>query len=269
MRRLAGQERGFTLVEMLVASTLSVLVLLAAFSLVSASERASKRVRDRIDSTQRGRIALDQMTQQLRAMACRPPAGAVGYTSPIVSATDDQIVFQTNIVNPAKMDPNKLAASGQNTAAAQSAAFDADQRRLTAVRAGGVLTGIREERGYNATTGAYTQTRMLVTGIGQARPSSSATPLPVFTFFPYTSDPTAAPAPLSASAGLSATDKLRVAQVRVAFRSRPSEPSSDPQTNVDLQSSVYARTFDTQTAGSSSQPVPGSAATFERTFRCQ
>ena len=55
--------------------------------MVDVSQRASSRVEARVDSTQRGRVAMEQVTQRLRSQVC------LGSASPIVSATDTDVTF--------------------------------------------------------------------------------------------------------------------------------------------------------------------------------
>ena len=57
MPRSRSSEAGFTVVEMLVVSLVAGIVLLALANMLDASQRASARITQRIDSSQRGRVA--------------------------------------------------------------------------------------------------------------------------------------------------------------------------------------------------------------------
>ena len=58
MRELTRQQSGFTLVELIVTMLVGMIVLTALFGLVDVALRASKRVDNRVESSQRGRLAL-------------------------------------------------------------------------------------------------------------------------------------------------------------------------------------------------------------------
>jgi prepilin-type N-terminal cleavage/methylation domain-containing protein len=83
-RRLARlrAERGFTVIEMLVAATVGSVVLIAIFSLLDFSVEQSTGTNARTDSSQRGRAAMEQVTQSLRSQVCFTPNAG---TTPAVS----------------------------------------------------------------------------------------------------------------------------------------------------------------------------------------
>jgi len=257
-------QAGFTLVELLVTMMLSLIVVGAAFALVSGTERASKTVRDRVDASQRGRLAMERITQELRAMACPEPIGGAPPASPIVSASNDQITFLVNLVN-----RDELSSADP---AVQNAAFDAEQRQLTVIRgADGNPASIREDRWVDGPA-LPPRSRTLVAGIAPLRgprpdPATPGPPLPVFSYFPYEPDPYAAPAELPAATPLLDDQRRSVAQVRVAFTVRPQEARRDELASVGLQSSVYARTY-TNRRGSVSAGS-GTATPTDRFFQCQ
>jgi Tfp pilus assembly protein PilW len=91
-RRLARDERGFTLIELVTAIAIGMVIVLAAFGLADASVRSFKKADDRVDVTQRGRLAMDQMTQRLRSLTCGVLANGNG-TDPIAEATPTRISF--------------------------------------------------------------------------------------------------------------------------------------------------------------------------------
>jgi prepilin-type N-terminal cleavage/methylation domain-containing protein len=71
----ASGERGFTLVEMLVAMSIGVVILLAAFTLLDRSFTTSAQIADRQEGLQRGRQAMELITRQLRSQVCGGAAG--------------------------------------------------------------------------------------------------------------------------------------------------------------------------------------------------
>ena len=72
LARLRSQ-RGFTVVEVLVAATIGSVVMVTIFTLLDGSLKQSNGVNARIDSTQRGRVAMETMTRELRSQVCFSP----------------------------------------------------------------------------------------------------------------------------------------------------------------------------------------------------
>lgn len=95
MRRLR-EERGFTLVEMLVVMFVGSIVLAGVASLTQVVLRQSTGIVGRTDASQRGRLVMDRMTRQLRSQVCLD----LGYVSakPALAAADrDSITFYTDL----------------------------------------------------------------------------------------------------------------------------------------------------------------------------
>lgn len=88
LRRLRREESGFTLVELLVACIVGTIVLLASFSMLDSSVILTGKVTDRVDRTQRARLAMEKMTRELRSQVC-PSAG----TSALIDAQDYSVKF--------------------------------------------------------------------------------------------------------------------------------------------------------------------------------
>lgn len=263
---LRSDQHGFTLVELLISMVLSLIVVSAAFALVSSTERASKRVVDRVDSSQRGRTAMERMTRSLRAMACpEPPAGGLG-ASPILSASTDQITFYANVVDPARLRPDATLPAAASLAA-QNAAFLPERRQLEVIRdTAGKPVAIRENRWSNGEPPAAPVVRPVISYI-EPLPLASGGVADVLRFYPYEDDPTVSPAPFAAAAGVSSANLLTVAQVRIAYRTRPSNNTRDALATVDMDGSVYARTVTNQrgsASGGSNPSIPN-----ERFFQCQ
>jgi len=69
MSRLRSEE-GFTVMEMVAAATVGFIVLAATMGLLESSVRLNTGVMAKTDAMQRGRLAMDSMTQQLRSQVC-------------------------------------------------------------------------------------------------------------------------------------------------------------------------------------------------------
>lgn len=74
IRRLATRthrdERGMTLVELLVGITGALIVLTAGFTALTIADRIQVRTADRIDATQRGRLGMERITRGIRSQQC-------------------------------------------------------------------------------------------------------------------------------------------------------------------------------------------------------
>jgi prepilin-type N-terminal cleavage/methylation domain-containing protein len=88
VRRLR-QQAGFTLVELLVAISIGSVVMLATFSMLDQSVVLTGKTQKRVDVTQRGRLAMEQITRQIRSQACpndkTPAVVGSGVTGQVAS----------------------------------------------------------------------------------------------------------------------------------------------------------------------------------------
>jgi prepilin-type N-terminal cleavage/methylation domain-containing protein len=87
-RRLRREESGFTLTELLVACIVGSVVLLATFATLDTSVKLTGNVTDRVNRTQRARLAMEVITRKLRSQVC-PSAGQ----SALIDATDYSVRF--------------------------------------------------------------------------------------------------------------------------------------------------------------------------------
>lgn len=85
-------ERGFALTELLVAMTVGLIVLLAAFLLLDRAHSASREISDRQDAVQRGRQATEYLTRQIRSQVCLG-----NTTEPITHGSADQVTFYADL----------------------------------------------------------------------------------------------------------------------------------------------------------------------------
>jgi prepilin-type N-terminal cleavage/methylation domain-containing protein len=69
-RRLRAEQAGFTLIELLVACTIGTIVMLASFALLDSSVVLTGKVTERVDRTQRGRLAMELIARELRSQVC-------------------------------------------------------------------------------------------------------------------------------------------------------------------------------------------------------
>jgi prepilin-type N-terminal cleavage/methylation domain-containing protein len=220
IRRRLRDERGFTLVELLMATVVGVGVLLAAYTLSTALLHAQTRISDRTEAIARGRTAMEQITQQLRSQVC------LGAGLPAIAYGDsNHITFYADLAN---------------------TTFVPQKRDLQF--ASGALT----ERDYSgtATTGtppftfSATPVRTRVIADRLLNQQSGGTTVPFFTYYSFDAGNPVRPANLLPTP-LSASDAARVVQIRVAFAALPTrggatyKPTGEPFT-----ANVYNRTAD-------------------------
>lgn len=118
--RLISDERGFTLPELLVSATVGVIVLLAALTLLDMSLQTQSDASARMDSVQRGRSAMNEIGQVIRAQTC------IGNGEPaIASATASSIGLTTSIA--ADMTESQAYQPLQS----RTIAYDSVNRRIT------------------------------------------------------------------------------------------------------------------------------------------
>jgi prepilin-type N-terminal cleavage/methylation domain-containing protein len=81
-------ERGFTLIELVVALAAGLIVLLALFSILDVSLRHTTAVQDRVQANQIGRIAMTKVVDELHS-ACISPS----FTPVQQGSTETELIF--------------------------------------------------------------------------------------------------------------------------------------------------------------------------------
>jgi prepilin-type N-terminal cleavage/methylation domain-containing protein len=221
----ARSEHGFTLVEMLVAVVVGSIVTLAAFTMLDRSVQLTGKTTQRVDSTQRGRVALETMTRHLRSQVC--PAAA----SSAIEYGDARKVTFWAFFRTKPFAPQRY-----------TIAWNPNNQSI-------------EETVDN---GAGTPVVKRSTLITDAR-----TPTPLFTYLAYPTSSTAYVEPtddllaLSGATSLSSDDLKRVAAIRVHFTAVPSgtQAGSTPNESTEYEDFVYARTADPDEVAGARNPT--------------
>ena len=102
MRRRLRDERGFTLVELLVAMSLALVVSTATLALVIVSGHLSSNYQDRIDANQQGRVAMERITQALNSSCV-----ASSITPVLAGSSPTQIWFYTSNTDAPEITPSE------------------------------------------------------------------------------------------------------------------------------------------------------------------
>jgi len=192
MRERLADERGYSLVELLAAIVVGSIVIFAVFGLLDTAVRLQARSVDSLDATDRGRVAIDQISQSLASRIC------LGTETSLVAAGDDGVEFYGSVA------PESSAVR-----------LVVQRRRLTVVG-----TGISEEIWTSsppqappslppASTTTPARKRVLVSGVRRVGTT------PIFRYYAYQGTP--ARPTLALPTPLSTIDRSRAVLVDVTF----------------------------------------------------
>jgi type II secretory pathway pseudopilin PulG len=222
------REDGMTLAEMLVAVTISFVVLAATMGLLSSTLRLNGGVMSKTDAMQRGRLAMDRITQELRSQVC------LNLTTPAIltGATADSVTFYSDF------GPGDLTKAPTK----RTISFDPTTGNITEAAILG--TGAAGAWTYTGTPVRHVifenavRQRRTVNGVAQD--------VPFLRYFAY--EETGTPPVLRTSQELAPplTDPAkaaRVARIEVAFGARPTGAKDDTNA-TDVEDQVTVRHAD-------------------------
>jgi prepilin-type N-terminal cleavage/methylation domain-containing protein len=212
-------QRGFTLIEMVVACAVGMVVLLALLNLLDSAQTASSRTIARVDGTQRGRVAMEQVTQRLRSQICLGAALPI-ITTDAASPTDaNSITFYSDLGNGSDFLPEKRRIYVSGT--------DLKERVIagTGLPPNTVFTAAPRDR-----TIAQNLKPAVVNGVN----------LPYFRY--YTFDAATVPQPtIELKPPLTAADPKSIVQVVVAFRV---SARKEDRVDANFVNGIYSRAAD-------------------------
>lgn len=241
LRARLGEERGFTIIEMLMATLLGSLVFLVTLNVFDNGRRASARVTDRTEVVQRGRTAMETLTKELHSQTCLGP----GYPA-ITYGDDNHVTFFAD-----------LGAADWNAAYPASPMADDTFRpeRFDLAFAGGKVTEsvylpltssswvppanpAAWTPGYSATP---VRVRVLATNLTTTK-DAQGNAVPFFRYFSFSaSDPIEPTNRLTTP--LAPADRARTVQMLLSFVAHPANPQND-SVSTTFENQVYARTAD-------------------------
>jgi prepilin-type N-terminal cleavage/methylation domain-containing protein len=215
-RRIRAQE-GFTLPELMVAMMIGMMTILAVYGVLETTMKQTTRIAGRVNATQRGRIAMDIITRQLRSQVC------YSATVPaLVSGTDDVVKFHVDL------------SDGSKPIEQHEIAFDQTARTLTER----IWPGVGSPLSFPTRT----IQRQITDGVVR-RPSPDT---PIFRYYAYNTATPPRPA-IQLPTPLSATDLARVAKIDIGFIALPPgtpvAATSAPGAST-LQNEIYVRVAD-------------------------
>jgi Tfp pilus assembly protein PilE len=207
-----ADERGTTLVELMVGLAMGMVVLAALSMVLIASMRTTDRVSARVEATQRARVTLTQITEELHS-ACIEPQMA-----PILSeSTGNKLVFvhsKGGTASAVAPTPVKSVIEYKNSTLTQ---YDY-------AWASGVSP--------NWTWSTTASERQLLTKVSPLTSGGS-----IFTYYKYSNGTQEA---LSATTGL--PEAAKAVQVKVALNALPTyQPVNDPGSDASIEDSAVLR----------------------------
>jgi prepilin-type N-terminal cleavage/methylation domain-containing protein len=225
LRQLRSDESGFTLPELITAMGIGLIVLLAAFMLLDRAVSSSTKLADRQEGVQRGRIAMELVTRQLRSQVC------LADSQPILAGDDSSVTFYANL------------SSNPNAAEKRSLRYVASEKRLYEDVYTG--TGTFPSLSFPSTpTRAKVLAHPLVPTTEKV--GSAQVARPIFRYYKYVAATTTGQLQ-QLTTPLSALDAPEVVMVNVAFAALPIrkvERTTDVIDGTTFESNVYVRLAD-------------------------
>jgi hypothetical protein len=217
------EEAGMTLMEVLVAATVGIVVMSALFGMLDTSVRLNTGVMSRTDAMQRGRLAMDVITQELRSQVCLAdltPAVAPGSSDTFVEFYND---FGEG--------------DGARTTTKRRLSFDPDTGDIQTL----VYAATADEPGSGQFTNAPAESHMRFENAAEQR--DGGVRVPFLRYYAYKWKDTRAEATEQLPVPLSALDARRVARIDIAFVARPTGADDDDH-GVELTDRIMARHSD-------------------------
>lgn len=214
LAQLRRDERGFTLVEMLVSMTMGLLVLGATFATLSVSRTQSARIIDRVSADQRSRTTLETLLQELHSSCVSIAEAPIreGSTATMIkflSRFGSEAAFSTVSLHEVSLSGSKLI---DKIYTSNTNATSADWRFTSPPVSTTLLAGVSQSEGGTA---------------------------PVFQYFKYTPQGKLSSTPLTVP--LNEADANAAAQVNVRFATAPESGSTRPGRAVDVSDGVSLR----------------------------
>jgi type II secretory pathway component PulJ len=234
--RFRSEEPGFTVVELLISMVIALAVSLATFTLIEVVMRRSGDIAARVDTTQRARTAMDQITRQLRSQVCTQRLGQPGRTIDSASPTSLTVFtdFSDETINGAALNVPDL----------RQLSFDLTGKTLTET----VTTGTRATGSIavDYSKGTVVNRRILANVVATRFADSPTNVKPIF--FRYYRYPAGATDPqpteeilkATESRALTATELQEVAMIAIDYQVLTS--TNETAGATVLQNKIYVRT---------------------------
>ena len=239
LSRLRHDQRGVTLPELLVTLIIAMTVSLATFSLIDFVMRRNGDISTRVDTVQRARTSMDQVTRMLRSQVCawRSDDAAMSGSRSLYAASP------TSVTAFADFSSETLVSGVLPAPTLRTLTLSGPTNGiLTETVTPGQWVGGKVSYTY---AGAKTTTRRVLTNLSLYRSvGTTATPTAFFRYYAFNdADPPQPVTEVGAGRALTAAELETVAKITVTFRVLGTRSSIDTGSTV-LTNDVYVRTAD-------------------------
>jgi len=216
-------QSGMTLIELVVGLSIGLVVTFASLAVLGRATTASHEIADRQEAVQRGRLAMELITRQLRSQVCLGEGA-----EPITYGDAGSVSFYADL------------SDGSQNVARRTLTFVAPDGETPGQIVEEVRFGVGEYPDLTFPAAADTS-RVLLGGAEQV--VADGQPAPVFSYYAFqagspTGDLEQLPVPLSA------VDASRTIMIRVAFVTMPDRGRPRDTDSMTLQDNVYVRIAD-------------------------
>lgn len=224
------EEAGMTIMEVLTACTVGLIVLGAMFTLLDSTVRMNTGVMSKTDAMQRGRLAMDVMTQELRSQVCLENLAGPAI---VPGATADTVEFYSDFSD----------GTGDVPPTKRRLAYDPATGNIQTK----IYTTAKLEPTPGDFAGAQAITQMRMEKVKRAL-DDAGNPVPFLRYYAYQWVDAAAgtkrpEATLELLPPIDANEARRVARIDVSFSALPLG-AKDKTKGVDLTDRVMARHSD-------------------------
>jgi prepilin-type N-terminal cleavage/methylation domain-containing protein len=217
VRQDLSSEAGYTLTELLVGISVGLIVLMAGFLLLDSASSTSREIADRQDAVQRGRVAVEGITRQLRSQVCLGET-----TEPITYGDANRVTFYADL------------SDGSTNVEQRTIQFNSATKRITEDVHAGV--GVYPDLTFAPTP---TESRVLLNNAkAVTSPATNFLRYYAFKIGGVPGDLEELPVPLSAA------DASRTVMVKVAYVSMPETFEPEDLDSVTFYNDVYVRLAD-------------------------
>jgi prepilin-type N-terminal cleavage/methylation domain-containing protein len=238
LRRRLAAEDGFTLVELIVASAIGTIVIMAAYMVLDRSTVLQAEVANRADALQRGRLTLELVTRQLRSQVCLGSA-----TEPITNGQDQTVSFYAD-TSDGSVNPEERRITYYATAQTRSDGLKVPAKSIVLDRYTG--TGTYPSLTFPGYPNSPTRSQIIGTGIAPEKDDQTGNTIPMFEYNQFDENATDG-SMVKLTTPLSAADVSEVVMVRVRFESQPDKKNAaniKQQDSVSLDGQAYVRSAD-------------------------
>jgi len=228
MTRLRSED-GFTIMEVLMAAVIGFIVLAGTLGLLESSLRLNSGVMAKTDAMQRGRLALDVVTQQLRSQVCLDGstfADDIPVSAIVATSNDTSVTFYLDFTFTGQRPMRRTLTFDPATKTIRTTTYEATKDRP----APGDFTV------------APTNTNVVLENVVPQK-RTDGTDVPFIRYYAYTLVSGRPRAELLLPTPLVQSDADRVARIDINFLALPTR-STDRRQGVNLADQVMARHSD-------------------------